>query len=123
MGTQSPSTIDQYIRAAPPQCQPHLREVYRVLKDVAPEAKEAIKWGNPVFEEQRILFAFSAHKAHMNFMPTPAALEPFLKELGKHKTGKGSVQIPYDKPVPEALLRKVAAYRIKDVRENDARWM
>ncbi|HUG73511.1 MAG TPA: DUF1801 domain-containing protein, partial [Steroidobacteraceae bacterium] len=84
---------------------------------------EAIKWGSPVFEDRRILFAFSAHKAHINFAPTPAAMKPFRNELAKYKTGKGTLQIPYDKPVPEALVRKIALFRVKDVRENDARWM
>ena len=90
---------------------------------MAPEATEAIKWGNPVFEANRILFAFSAHKAHINFAPTPAAMQPFRNELAAHKTGKGTLQIPYDKPMPEALIRKIAKFRVKDVRDNDAKWM
>jgi uncharacterized protein YdhG (YjbR/CyaY superfamily) len=100
-----------------------LQKLYTVLKKVAPNATEAIKWGNPVFEEGRILFAFSAHKAHINFAPTPAALDAFRDELAKHKTGKGTLQIPYDKPVPSDLIRRIATFRVKDVRENDARWM
>lgn len=94
-----------------------------MLKKLAPDATEAIKWGNPVFEEGRILFAFSAHKSHINFAPTPAALAPFRDELAKYKTGKGTLQIPYDKPIPVELVRRIAKFRVKDVRENDARWM
>jgi hypothetical protein len=30
------------------------------------------------------------------------------------------MQIPYDQPLPEDLVRKIAAYCITDVRENDA---
>lgn len=116
-------TIAEYIDSAPPQSQEYLRKLYALLKQVAPDATEAIKWGNPVFEAHRILFAFSAHKAHINFAPTPAALKPFRDELAKHKTGKGTLQIPYDKPFPAALVRKIARYRVKDVRENDAKWM
>ncbi|NLG75226.1 MAG: DUF1801 domain-containing protein [Xanthomonadaceae bacterium] len=116
-------TIAEYIDSAPPQAQEYLRKLYALLKQVAPDATEAIKWGNPVFEAHRILFAFSAHKAHINFAPTPAALKPFRDELAKHKTGKGTLQIPYDKPFPAALVRKIARYRVKDVRENDAKWM
>jgi uncharacterized protein YdhG (YjbR/CyaY superfamily) len=123
MAGKRPGTISEYIEAAPRERQPHLRQLYAILKSVAPEATEAIKWGNPVFEERRILFAFSAHKAHINFAPTPAAMAPFREELAKHKTGKGTLQIPYDKPLPEALVRKIASFRAQDVRENDARWM
>jgi uncharacterized protein YdhG (YjbR/CyaY superfamily) len=118
-----PATIAEYIDAAPPEARAHLRCICDLLRKVAPKASETIKWGVPVFEERRILFAFSAHRKHANFAPTPAALAAFKTELSKHKTGKGTLQIPYDKPVPSALISKLARYRLKDVRENDARWM
>jgi uncharacterized protein YdhG (YjbR/CyaY superfamily) len=118
-----PATIQEYIHAAPKEAHKHLREIRAILKKVAPKATEALKWGSPVFEEKRILFAFSAFKTHLNFMPTRLALEPFKKELAAYTTGKDTVQFPYDKPLPEALIRKIATFRAKEVRENDARWM
>lgn len=118
-----PTTIAQYIDAAPKEGQRNLRELYAILKKAAPKAKEALKWRVPVFEEERILFAFAAFKSHLNFMPTPSAMKPFEKELAKYKTGKGSIQFSYDERLPKALIRKIAAFRIKDVRDNDARWM
>jgi len=101
-----------------------LRRLYALLKSVAPDAEEAIKWGTPFFVEPRFLFAFSAHKAHLNFTPTAAGLEPFSKELEAHKTTKGMLQVPYGKPLPEALIRKIAEQRVRAVREreDDAFW-
>lgn len=124
MPSKRPATIEEYIRAVPPEGQPHLRRIYAILKSVAPDAEEAIKWGNPFFIEPRFLFAFSAHKAHLNFTPLEQGLAPFSKELEKHKTTKGMLQIPYNKPLPEALIRKIAKRRVKDVseREDDAFW-
>ena len=124
MASKRPTTIAEYIRAAPREGRPHLRRLYAILKSVAPEAEEAIKWGTPFFVEPRFLFAFSAHKAHCNFAPRAAALEPFRKELEKHKTTKNYLQIPYNKPLPEGLIRKIAEYRLRDVRdrEDDAFW-
>ena len=118
-----PKSVDEYIQAAPEEAQEKLKEIREILKKIAPDAKESLKWGVPVFEENRILFAYAAFKSHLNFMPTPSSLEPFKKELAKYKTGKGTIQFPYDKPLPKMLVRKIAAYRAKDVRENDARWM
>ncbi len=108
-----PTTIAEYIQAAPREGQPHLRRLYAILKSVAPKAEETIKWGTPFFVEPRFLFAFSAHKAHLNFAPTAAALEPFRRELKKHKTTKGTLQIPYNKSLPEDLVRKIAEYRLQ----------
>ena len=123
MASRRPTTIAEYIRAAPREGQPHLRRLYAILKSVAPEAEETIKWGTPFFVEPRFLFAFSAHKAHCNFAATAAALEPFRHELEQHKTTKkGILQIPYDKPLPEALVRKIARYRLRNMGDSDAFW-
>lgn len=123
MSATKATTIDEYIDAAPKDGQKMLHELRALLKEVAPEAKEAIKWGSPVFEEKRILFAFSAFKSHVNFMPTRTTLEHFKKELEGYTTGKDTIQLPYDQPLPKALIRQVAEFRARDVRENDARWM
>jgi len=118
-----PKTIDEYIKAAPPEAQEKLAEIRSILKAIAPNATEAIKWGSPVLEESRILFAFTAFKTHLNFMPTRRTLDYFKEELRDFKTGKDTIQLPYDKALPKALIRKIALHRVKDVRGNDARWM
>ena len=74
--------------------------------------------GPRFFVEPRFLFSFSAYKAHCNFAPTPAALEAFRTDLEKHQTTKNFLQIPYDKPVPEDLIRRIAERRLQDVRER-----
>ena len=99
-----------------------MRRLYAILKSVAPEAEEGIKWGTPFFVEPRFLFAFSAHKAHCNFAPTAAALEAFRKELKKHKTTKNTLQIPYNKPLPVDLVYKLAEYRLRNMGKSDAFW-
>jgi uncharacterized protein YdhG (YjbR/CyaY superfamily) len=120
-GKESP--IDIYIRKVPEHAQKHSQEMRAILKKVAPKADEVVKWRMPMFEEGRILFAFGTFKDHINLIPTPAAMKPFMAELKKYKTGKGSISFPYDTPLPKSLITKIAKYRLKDVRENDARWM
>ncbi len=117
------TTISEYIAAAPKESQAKLRELRAILKKAAPKAKETIKWGNPVFEENRILFAFAAFRNHMNFMPTPSVIQAFEKELSGFVTGRGSVQLPYDQPLPKALIAKMAISRVKELREKDVKWM
>jgi uncharacterized protein YdhG (YjbR/CyaY superfamily) len=117
------ASIPDYIDSAPKDAQKNLREIYSILRKAAPKATENIKWGNPVFEENRILFAFAAYKSHLNFMPTPSAMASFKKDLAKYKTGKGSIQFPHDKPLPKALIRKIALARVKELRDKDVKWM
>ena len=123
MPQAKPTTIPAYIAAAPREAQGNLRELYAILKKVAPKASEAVKWRSPVFEEGRILFAFAAYRSHINFLPTPAVIRHFQRELAAYRTGKASIQFPHDERLPVALIRKLAARRLKEVRENDARWM
>ena len=53
-----------------------------------------------------------------------ATLEAFRKELEKHKTTKGALQIPYNKVLLEDLIRKIAEFCLRVVREreDDAFW-
>ncbi|HSA84506.1 MAG TPA: DUF1801 domain-containing protein [Patescibacteria group bacterium] len=118
-----PTTVDEYIASFPKDVQEKIQEIRAILKEVAPDATESLKWGQPVFSEKRNLFAYAAFKDHLNFVPTGPSLKPFKKELEAYKTGKDSVQFSYDKPLPKELIKKIATYRIKDVRENDAKWM
>ena len=123
MSTTKPTTVDEYINAAPKEAKEKLMEIRAILKKVAPNATEGLKWGSPVFEEKRILFAYTAFKSHLNFMPTHSSMIPFKEELSGYITGKDTIQFPYDKPLPKTLIRKIATFRARDVRENDARWM
>ena len=123
MAADKPSTVEEYINGKPKEVQGKLNEIRAILKTVAPKAKEVIKWGSPMFEENRILFSYSAFKSHLNFMPTRKTLDHFRKELEDYQTGKDTIQFPYDKPLPKGLIRRIATYRAKQVRERDARWM
>lgn len=118
-----PKTVEEYIQSFPEQAREKLSEIRSILRGVAPNAKEDLKWGHPVLVERRILFSYSAYKTHLNFMPTGPTLDRFNDELTAYKRGKDTIQFPYDKPLPKALIEKLAQYRYHDVMENDAKWM
>jgi uncharacterized protein YdhG (YjbR/CyaY superfamily) len=122
MPRTKPTTVSDYIKAAPKEARRTLREIRAILRDVAPNAKETLKWGSPVFEEERILFAYRAFKSHLNLMLTHPAMKPFGKDLRAYTTGNDTIQFPHHQPLPKALIRKMAAFRVKQVREEDARW-
>ena len=124
MSSKRPTTIAEYIKAAPAEGQPHLRQIYAILKSVAPNAEETLKWSTPFFIEPRFVFSFSAHKAHLNFAPTAATIAAFQKQMAKHKTTTHMLQVAYDEPLPEALIRKMAEHSLKTVskRKDDSFW-
>ena len=122
MASRKPATIAEYIRAAPPAGRSHLRRLYAILKSVAPEAQETIKWGAPFFVDPRYIFSFSAFKAHCVFAPTPPVLKAFRKELEDHETTLNYLKLPYDEPLPESLIRRIARYRVRHMGDRESFW-
>jgi len=54
MSPLKPKTVDEYIEAAPEHAREKLNEIRSLLKSVAPDASEELKWGQPVLIEKRI---------------------------------------------------------------------
>ena len=117
-----PTTITEYINAAPKEAQKKLREVRACIRTSAPGAKESLKWGMPAFSYRRILVTFAAFKHHIGFYPTPSAVKAFAKDLAKFATARGSIQFPLEKPLPLPLIRKITAFRVRESIEEDKKW-
>jgi uncharacterized protein YdhG (YjbR/CyaY superfamily) len=117
-----PTTVNEYINAAPKEAQKKLREMRACIRAAAPGAKEGLKWGMPAFSGRRILVAFAAHKHHIGFYPTPSAVKAFAKDLRKFATSGATIQFPMEKPLPLSLIRKITAFRVRESNEEDKKW-
>ncbi len=119
-----PKTIDEYINSFPQDQKVMLAEIRKIIRKALPDTKEELKWGAPatIEDDGMILIIFSGHKNHMNFVVTPSAKLAFESELSVYETGKGSVKLPYDKPLPTKLIEKIVLYRAKEYRENGVKW-
>lgn len=109
-------TIDQYIASFPKSTQTILEKIRQVIKESAPTAKEAMKYGIPTFVLSENLVHFAAFKNHIGFYPTPKAILAFRKELSIYKQAKGSVQFPIDKPIPFAIIKKIVKFRVENTK-------
>ena len=117
-----PKNITEYINAAPKEAQKKLREMRACIREAAPGAEESLKWGKPAFSYQRILVMFAAFKNHIGFYPTPSAVRAFADDLSEFVTGDNSIRFPLDKPLPLPLIRKIAAFRVRESIEEDGKW-
>ena len=124
MATQKikPTTIEEYITAAPAAVQEKLWRLHECIRKAAPAATENLKWRMPAYSYQKILVTFAVFKNHIGFYPMPSALEKFAKELGQYKTGEGSVQFPLDKPLPLSLISKIVKFRVKESKDGNIQW-
>ena len=117
-----PTSVSEYIEAAPKEARKKLREMRVYIRKAAPDATEGLKWGMPAFSYGRILVTFAVHKHHIGFYPTPSAVKAFAKELSKFNTARGSIQFPLEKPLPLPLIRKITAFRVQETVEQDRKW-
>ncbi len=108
-------TIDEYIATFPKNVKDVLEKIRQAIRESAPEAEETISYGIPAFRlNGRVLVYFAAWKNHIGFYPIPSGAKAFKKELAPYKQGKGSVQFPFDKPIPYDLVKKIVKYRVKE---------
>lgn len=108
------NSIDEYILQFPPEVQEILKKVRKAVKEAAPEAEEKISYRMPTFYLHGNLVHFAAHKNHIGFYPTPNGIDAFKMELSDYKSAKGSVQFPYDKPIPYELIKRIVKFRVTE---------
>ncbi|OGU60682.1 MAG: hypothetical protein A2X64_08135 [Ignavibacteria bacterium GWF2_33_9] len=122
---QMPSfeTIDDYIASQPTEAQKVLHELRTLIKSAAPEAEELLNYKVPSFNlvpggkrDQQIMMA--AYAKFVGFYPFPTTMKKFSDELKEFKQGKGSVQFPYDKPLPKELIIRMVKFRLEELQNN-----
>jgi uncharacterized protein YdhG (YjbR/CyaY superfamily) len=109
-----PATIDEYISAFPEEIQQKLEQMRNTIRQAAPEAQEAIKYGMPAFIYRGNLVYFAAFKNHIGFYATPTGNEAFAEDLAAYHIGKGSIQFPIDQPLPLNLVARIVKYRVEE---------
>lgn len=107
-------TIDEYIATFPSSTQEILQQIRELIQKTAPQAQETISYQMPTFTLNGNLVHFAAFKNHIGFYPTPSGLTAFEQELLPYKSGKGSLQLPIDQPMPLDLIEKIVQFRIQE---------
>jgi uncharacterized protein YdhG (YjbR/CyaY superfamily) len=108
------ASIDAYIADFPQEVQDKLESMRRTIREAAPEAKEIISYQMPTFYLNGNLVHFAAFKHHIGFYPAPSGIEAFQEELAAFKGAKGSVQFPFNDPLPLELVRRITAFRVEE---------
>ncbi len=107
-------SIDAYIAAQPEPVQERLQTLRETVKAAAPQAKEKISYNMPAFELHGNLVYFGAAKSHIGFYPTPSAIKAFKDDLAAFHSAAGSVQFPFDQPLPLDLITKMVKFRVEE---------
>ena len=103
-------TVDEYIAAQDEALRPRLEEVRRILRAAMPQATEKISWSMPTYWKGRNLIHFAASKKHLGLYPGSEATAVFAEELADYSVSKGTIRLPYTKPLPEELIAQIARW-------------
>ena len=108
------TTVDEYIARYDDEVRSRMEKLREVILECSQDITEKISWGMATFVLNGNLVHFSGEKRHIGFHPTPSAIEAFAYRLSDYKYSKGTVQLPYDKPMPYDLIREMVMFRVQE---------
>lgn len=121
-GNRAPKDIDDYLAGVPQPARNTLNKIRAVIRSaVPPQATETISYGIPAFKHKGVLVWFAAFSNHCSFFPTASVIETFKNELQGFSTSKGTIQFPTDKPLPDALVKKMVKLRLAQIESKKRR--
>ena len=113
-GTAS-KDVAEYIGEFSEEIRCRLEQIREIIRREAPEAVESISYGMPAYKLYgKPLVYFAGYAGHVGFYATPNGHQAFADELSHYKQGKGSVQFPHDRPLPEDLVIRMVRFRVMD---------
>ncbi len=104
--------VDVYIAQFSGETRQRLEQVRKLVHESSPDALEAVSYGLVGYKRNgKPLVYFGGFENHIGFYATPNGHMAFANDFAKYKQGKGSVQLPMDKPLPTDLIKRVIEYR------------
>jgi uncharacterized protein YdhG (YjbR/CyaY superfamily) len=115
-GMAAPTSVEEYLAALPEEPRAALEKLRKTIKAAAPGATETISYQMPAFKDRgRFLVSYAAFKNHCSLFPaSKAVLEELGEELKPYFSGKGTIRFQADKPLPDALVKKIVKVRIEE---------
>ena len=106
-------SINEYIASFPKDVQKIMIQLRKTIKAAAPKAGEKISYNMPTFTlNDTYLVYFAGWKNHIAFYGAPRGNAEFKEDLSAYESGAGTLQFPYDRPIPYGLITKIVKFRV-----------
>ena len=117
------TSIDEYITSFSGEIRILLKTICKIVQEIAPEAEGKISYNMPAYFLGGRLVYFCAFKKHIGFYPASMVVfRKFEDELKAFKqSGKGTIQFPYNEPLPVELIKKIAQFRVNENKQKHLR--
>src|SRR5215472_12930574 len=107
-------TVDEYLSRLPKTAKDNVEGLRKTIRQAAPQAEEVISYNMPALKWNGMLVWYAAFKKHIGFYPKASAIAAFKEELKDYKTSKGAIQLPFEKAIPAALVKKIVRFRVEE---------
>lgn len=115
--SQSHTTLDEYIATFPASTQDVLQKIRSIIKQIAPQAAEAISYGIPAYKlGGKPLVYFGGYEHHVSLYPLPKGDPDLQKAMQSHIAGKGTVRFALDQPIPYDLIKRIVKQHLDERR-------
>ena len=114
----SADEIDRYLRGVEEPKRGTLEALRRTILEILPEAEQVISYRVPAFRvDGKTVAGFAAFKDHLSYLPFSGSVLPQLTgELEGYSGTKSALHFPVDRPLPKALVKKLVAARLSEIR-------
>lgn len=112
-----PTTVDEYLATVPAERRAGFEELRRIVRAVVPEPVESISYSIVGIRSGKkpIAIWIAAYADHYSLYPYTDEMKRDLgAELEPYLSGKGTIRLPADGPLPEQLIRRVVELRLAE---------
>jgi uncharacterized protein YdhG (YjbR/CyaY superfamily) len=114
-----PKTIDAYLAEVSGEKRAALEALRKTIRRVAPRAEECISYGIPAFRlDGAVIGGFSKTAKGCSYFPfSGSTFKTLASELAGYGGTKSSLHFHPERPLPEALVRKLLKVRIAETKK------
>lgn len=115
-------SVEAYLTKVPKGSRAAFDKLRAAIRSAVPrEAVETISYRIPAFKHEVVLVWFAAFANHCSLFPTASVIAKFKAELKDYATSKGTIHFPLDRPIPDALVKRIVKARVAEVVDKKRR--
>ena len=113
----SQQEVDEYLANLDEPKRAALQQLRQTIHSIVPEAEEGISYGMPAYRLRgKVIAGFAAFKNHLSYLPHGGSvLAEIPDDAAGYVTSKGALQFPIERPLPQALVKKLIAIRLRQL--------
>lgn len=116
----SQEEIDGYLAGLDEPSRAALERLRQTILGIIPDAEQCISYRIPAFRvDGQVVAGFAAFVKHLSYFPfSGSVLGQLADDVAGYGGTKSSLHFPVDRPLPEALVRKLIDVRLREVRDR-----